>query len=90
MLTLFCRNKVLDFQKWHAVFKSHHALHQEAGLTLQKLWQEDGDQNHVFFVFSVEDKEKALGFIHAPVSAEAGKIAGVIEGEFYFLNDFRA
>ncbi|MCX6538220.1 MAG: hypothetical protein NT151_04700 [Acidobacteria bacterium] len=85
MTVLFCRNRVADFSTWKAVFDSHAPAHREAGLSLTNLWRDIEDPNNVFFVFDVANLDRAQAFINAPAGADAGRIAGVIEGEFHFL-----
>ncbi len=85
MYTMLCRNRVEDYEKWRRVFDSHTEAHREAGLHLTDLWTDIEDANNVFFLFSVASLEKARAFIADPASAEAGKDAGVLDGEFHFL-----
>jgi hypothetical protein len=87
MLRMLCRNKVADFSKWKAVFDSHASAHKQAGLLRENLWRELEDANNVFFIFRVEDLAKARAFISSPDAATAGKASGVIEGNYWFLND---
>lgn len=84
-LIMLCRNRVKDFTKWHDIFQKHAPLHQNAGLTLRSMWRKLEDENNVFFTFEVADKEEALKFIDSPSSVEAGKLSGVVDGEFHFL-----
>jgi hypothetical protein len=85
MIAMLCRNRVIDYTRWKAVFDSHAADHQAAGLHLLHLWRDLGDANQVFFVFAVDDLALARSFIDQPASAEAGQAAGVLDGEFHFL-----
>ena len=87
MLYMICRNKVKDFKHWKKVFDSHPETYQHVGIKLVNMWQVEDDPNNVFFMFSVESKEKALTFVNAPESAQAGVEAGVINGEYYFINE---
>jgi hypothetical protein len=82
---MLCRNRVADFDAWWAVFGSHADVHRAAGLQLQRLWRSVDDPNEVFFMFQVDDRRKADDFIAAPESAQAGKDAGVIEGDYHFI-----
>jgi hypothetical protein len=43
------------------------------------------EPNNVFFVFEVGSLEKARAFVSAPDAAEAGKAAGVVDGDIHFL-----
>lgn len=87
MIHLLCRNKVADFAKWKQVFDSHAEAHRHAGLTLEHIWRGVDDANSVFFVFWVDDIEKAKAFINAPGAEEVGRASGVIDGEYDFVKD---
>ncbi len=86
MIELLCRNRVRDFAKWKSVFDAHTAAHQKAGLTLKALWQEVETPGNVLFLFAVESIDRAERFMADPVSEEAGREAGVIDGEYYFVH----
>ena len=86
-MQLLCRNRVKDFDTWWEIFEAHALDHQVSGLTLQRLWRSLDDPNNVFFLFRVEDRERAEAFLNAPESAEAGERAGVIDGEFHFIRE---
>ena len=85
MLYMLCRNRVRDFAVWKNMFDSHAEAHRSAGLRLQHLWRSLDEPNDVFFLFEVEDRERALAFVSAPSGAEAGKASGVIDGEIRLL-----
>jgi len=87
MTYMLARNRVEDFERWHAVFASHRASHVSAGLTLESVWRVKGDPNTVFFLFEVADVARAEAFISDPSSAEAGKEAGVLEGEYHYVEN---
>ena len=86
-MQMLCRNRVTDFEVWWTVFESHKADHQAAGLHLETLWQGADDPNEVFFLFRVDDRNKAQEFLDAPASAQAGKDAGVLDGEYFFVEE---
>lgn len=86
MLHMIVRNRVADFSEWKRIFDSHAEAHREAGLRLIHLWQSIEDENNVFVLFEVADIEKARKFVTAPEGTEAGKAAGVLEGEIHFLS----
>jgi hypothetical protein len=48
------------------------------------MWRCVEESNNVFFMFEVADIEKARAFINDPTAAEAGKAAGVVDGECHF------
>jgi hypothetical protein len=85
MIRMLCRNRVADFAKWKQVFDSHAEAHREVGLKLVEVWRALEDQNNVFFLFAVSDLEKAKAFIATPEAAETGKAAGVLDGEYHFV-----
>ena len=84
-MQLLCRNKVADFQTWWAVFETHAHAHRAAGLKLEHLWISADDPDEVFFLFNVEDRARAEAFMEAPESMEAGLEAGVIDGDYQFI-----
>jgi len=85
MIVMLCRNRVVNFPAWKAVFDSHASEHGIAGLQLRELWRDLNDPNEVFFVFEVLDVERARAFIRDPLAAAAGKASGVLDGEYRFL-----
>jgi hypothetical protein len=87
MTYMLCRNRVADFARWKAVFRSHQAAHREAGLRLVNLWRGLDDADNVFFVFEVANLEMAQAFIGNPEAAKAGEASGVIDGEYHFVED---
>jgi hypothetical protein len=86
MKYLLCRNRVEDFDRWYDVFSSHKQAHKEAGLLLQHVFRSAEDPLDVFFSFRVESVEKAKAFMETPQSVEAREAAGVVDGEFYFVD----
>ncbi len=84
-MLMLCRTKVHDYDKWWQIFASHAEAHRAAGLKLVNLWRCVDDANHVFFLFEVKDKTRAQAFIDAPESATAGEEAGVIDGDYHFV-----
>jgi hypothetical protein len=87
MTYLLCRNRVADFAQWKAVFSSHAKAHQDAGLRLANVWRSIEEPNNVFFLFEVASVEMAREFIGNPAAAKAGEASGVVDGEFYFIED---
>ena len=87
MIYMLCRNRVADFSRWKAVFASHQAAHQEAGLRLVHIWRSVEEPNNVFFLFEVASMDKAREFIGNPDAAKAGEASGVIDGEYHFVGD---
>ncbi len=87
MTFLLCRNRVLDYQRWKARFTSHADAHRHAGLTFLNIWRTVDDPDNVFFMFEVASIDRARKFIDDPESARAGESAGVVDGEYYFVDD---
>jgi hypothetical protein len=85
MLTMVCRNRVEDFATWYRAFQAHEAAHKAAGLTLLHIGHSIDNGNQVFFVFEVASLDKARSFIGSPDADETGRAAGVIEGEYHFV-----
>ena len=82
---MLCRNKVSDFSKWKRVFDSHASAHREVGLLLLHVWRTLEEPDNVFFLFEVKDIYKARAFISTSDAVEAGKISGVLDGEYHFV-----
>ena len=85
-MQLLVRNKVKDFSTWYAYFKADSDAGAEYGLALRLLWQAAEDPNDVFFLLDIEDIDRANAFMSRPESQDIGVKAGVIDGEFHFLN----
>lgn len=85
MIRMICRNRLRDFAEWKSIFDSHSSAHHEAGLSLEHLWRGIADPNEAFFIFTVADIDKAEAFISAPDAAETGRKAGVLDGEYWFV-----
>jgi hypothetical protein len=85
MIVMLCRNRVVDYSKWKAVLESHVDAHRAAGLHLKDLWQDIEKPDNVFFVFEVDSIDRARAFISTPEAAEAGRVSGVLDGEYHFL-----
>ncbi len=86
MTRLLCRNKVVDYEAWWAVFSSHDEAHREAGLILEHLWRSQSDPNDVFFVFEVTDMDRARAFMSAPEAAQAATESNLVESEYHFVD----
>lgn len=82
---MLCRVRVRDYDKWLAIFQSHRAAHEAAGMKLLRISRELGDPGNVFFSFELEDVERAKAFIEAPEAAQSGAESGVIDGEYHFV-----
>jgi len=87
MTYLLCRNRVLDYARWRTVFEAQNADARSGALRLVSLWRGVEEPADVFFLFEVESVEAAEAFMNAPESAVAGEAAGVVEGEFHFVEE---
>lgn len=85
MTYMLSRNRVEDFDRWKRVFDAHAEAHRAAGLRLVHLWKTVSDPNDFFFLMAVEDIARAQAFIDAPESARAGEEAGVLAGNYHFI-----
>ena len=84
---LLCRNRVREVAAWRTVFASHKAAHQAVGLELISIWPSQDDANTLFFLFRVDTMSDAMAFIANPDAAQAGLDAGVLDGEYHFLQE---
>lgn len=85
MERMLVRNRVKDYALWKTVFDEGYPRAVAAGLELEHLWRCTDDPGQVFFVLTVADRGRADLFLAAPESAESGERAGVIDGEFWYL-----
>jgi hypothetical protein len=85
MVKMLVRNRVKDYHHWRQIFDEEEAPGSAIGLSLVDLWRDIDDPNNVFFMFEVADVERARAFLADPRSAEVGETAGVIDGEFNFI-----
>jgi hypothetical protein len=75
---LYVRQKVVDFDQWYSVFRSHDEAQQEAGLKDLQLLTDVGDPNIVVCFFKVDDVDKARAFTQSGDASEAQKESGMI------------
>ncbi|UCC85016.1 MAG: hypothetical protein JSW46_08920 [Gemmatimonadota bacterium] len=87
MTYMLCRNRVADFGRWKAVFASHAEAHRDAGFRLVGIWRALEEPNNIFFMFELDSVEKARAFVGDPEAARAGEAAGVLDGEYHFVED---
>jgi outer membrane biosynthesis protein TonB len=84
---ILCRNRVRNFDYWKGVFDSHADRHRAAGLKLVHLWYELNSPRNVFFLFEVEDFERARAFLDTFETAASARESGLIEGDVRFLSE---
>ncbi|MFQ5526830.1 MAG: hypothetical protein ACE5GX_11280 [Thermoanaerobaculia bacterium] len=89
-MRLLCRNRVADFDAWWSVFSSHTQAQRDAGLYLEHVWRSDEDPNDIWFVFEIENVERARAFMNAPEAEDAARDTKVLDGEYHFVGDVRA
>ena len=89
-MMLFVRNKVENFDQWKRVFDSQAEAGNAAGLSLVYVWRSMDEADQVFFLFEVEDRGRAEAFMNTPEAASTGRKAGVIDGDFHFLEALNA
>jgi len=82
---MLCRNRVRNFDHWKGVFDSHADAHRAAGLKLVHLWYELNNPRNIFFLFEVEDVERARAFLENADATKAEHESGLIEGDFRFF-----
>lgn len=84
---MLVRNRVRDFERWRAALTEDREAHAAAGLTLKHVWRDRSEPNNFWFVFEVASVERAQAFIDDPESEKKGERAGVIDGEYAFVDD---
>jgi hypothetical protein len=52
-----------DVEAWRKVVESDKEAHLKAGLHFQQVWINSDDPNEIFFIFRVDDLEKAKAFL---------------------------
>jgi len=82
---MLCRNRVRNFDQWKGVFDTHADAHRAAGLKLVHLWYELNNPRNIFFLFEVEDVERARAFLENADATKAEHESGLIEGDFRFF-----
>ena len=85
MKYMLCRNRVADYQRWRTVFDSHAPAQRDAGMRVVKVWRTVDEPDNVFFLFQIDDIEAVNAFMKKPAAAEGRTEAGVIDGEYHFL-----
>jgi hypothetical protein len=83
---MLCRNRVRNFDRWKGVFDSHADAHRAAGLKLVHLWYELNSPRNIFFLFEVEDIERARAFLASADATASERESGLIEGDYRFFS----
>ncbi len=87
MAYILCMNKLKDYGKWRTIFDSHKEAHIKAGFHLESIWRLSENAGEVYFIFSVDDKEKADAFFNSPYNASIAQEAGVIDGWIKYVDE---
>ncbi|PXF31608.1 hypothetical protein WH50_08850 [Pokkaliibacter plantistimulans] len=87
MIFLLCRNRVTDFYQWKSVFDTMSTERRHAGMHLLNLWRTVDEPNNVFFLLRLDDVEKARSLLSDPDYIRMGWDAGVIDGDYTYLED---
>ena len=72
------RQKVEDFNRWHAIFASHAEAQTVAGLKGLQLLRDATDPSLVVCFFGVDDVETARAFTETPDVSDAQRHSGII------------
>ncbi|MFT6673873.1 MAG: hypothetical protein ACJAVM_000044 [Sulfitobacter sp.] len=84
-MQMICHHEVTNFDDWKAAFDADHAARHAAGLTVLQVWKDADSNTHAFFLLSVNDRDKAQGWIERS-NALAGDDAGTVRhASAYFL-----
>jgi hypothetical protein len=74
-----------DVEAWKKVVESHKEAHLEARLHFQQVWVNADDPNEIFFMFRVEDLEKARSFLEKAGALDQEKQEGGEIPKLWFL-----
>jgi hypothetical protein len=69
------------------VFDSHAEAQKASGLLREWIRQSCDDPNEVFYSLAVTDLESAKAFISAPNVPDAQKESGLLDGQFWMVDD---
>ncbi len=62
-MQLICHFEVTDFTAWKTAFDADAEARRDAGLTVLQIWQHADSKVHAFCLLSVNNREKAQGWI---------------------------
>jgi hypothetical protein len=48
-----------DVEAWKRTMEEHREWHRSAGLHLEQVWQREDDPRHIYFLFRVDEVERA-------------------------------
>lgn len=75
---LLVKNKVTDYERWYAVFKSDAKAQKEAELHDLVILREMTDPNLIVCIFKIDNLEKAKAFANSLNSGKLAELSGVI------------
>jgi hypothetical protein len=75
---LLVKQKIVDFNRWYAVFKSDARAQKEAGLHDLVILKEIYDPNSIVCLFKIDDLDKAKAFTTSPNSVKSADLSGII------------
>jgi len=84
---MMCRNRVRNFDQWKRVFDNRADAHRAAGLKLVHLWYELNSPRNVFFLFEVQDLERARAFLNGSDAIASERESGLIEGDVRLFSE---
>ncbi len=84
-LQMFVRHYVEDFAAWRGVLADDAQRAAQFGVRLNRVWQEAGDPNHVFFLLDLESAEQAEAFMASPEAVSSGDASGVRDPAFWYV-----
>ena len=63
MYYILGKQRVADLTAWKSVIAADNEAHAEAGLHFRHVWSAINDPHQIFFLFSVEDPDRARVFL---------------------------
>jgi hypothetical protein len=79
--------RVEDLGAWKRTMEEHRPHHLAAGMRFERVWSVSGDPAQIYFLFAVDDVEKARASLSAAGALDqAGQRAGEIP-EMIFLEE---
>jgi len=75
---LLVKQKITDFERWYAIFKSDARAQKEAGLHDLVILKDMTDPKLIVCIFKIDSIEKAKTFTDSPGSGKSAELSGVI------------
>ncbi|MGA7723599.1 MAG: hypothetical protein WCA84_20705 [Ignavibacteriaceae bacterium] len=84
---LLVKQKIIDFERWYAVFKSEAKAQKESGLHDIIIFREIIDENLIVCLFKIDNLEKAKAFTDSQKNRGILELSGTTgEPEILFLD----